>query len=58
LNGSRRWSILQPELDFLNDFSVIYRYPGNTVSKAAAKQAVSACRKVRRAARTALGLPV
>lgn len=51
------WSALQPELDFLNDFSVLYRYPGSSASKATAKRAVDACRKVRRAARESLGLP-
>jgi HEPN domain-containing protein len=52
------WSILQPELDYLNNFSVIYRYPGRSASKAEAKDAVSACRKVRRVIRAAFGLPV
>ena len=51
------WSTLRPELDFLNDFSVLYRYPGSSPSKATAKRAVDACRKVRRAARESFGLP-
>jgi len=40
------------------DFSVLYRYPGSTATKAAAKAAVDACRKVRRVTRNAFGLPV
>ena len=51
------WISLQSELDYLNDFSVIYRYPGSTASKTAAKAAVDACRKVRRTIRAAFGLP-
>jgi hypothetical protein len=52
------WSTLQADLDYLNDFSVLYRYPGSNTSKAVAKKAVAACRKVRRVIRTAFGLPV
>ena len=52
------WIIIQPELDYLNNFSVLYRYPGHTASKLEAKDAVSACRKVRRLIRLAFGLPV
>jgi HEPN domain-containing protein len=53
------WSILQNEIDFLNKYSVTRRYPGGGFAdKAEAKDAVSACRKIRRAARTAFGLPV
>lgn len=52
------WSTLQAELDYLNDFSVTFRYPGRSASQADAKAAVQACRKVRRLIRTAFGLPV
>lgn len=52
------WSTLQTDLDYLNDFSVLYRYPGSNATQAVAKQAVQACRKVRRIIRTAFGLPV
>lgn len=52
------WSNLQADLDYLNDFSVLYRYPGSDATKAAAKKAVDACRNVRRVIRAALGLPV
>ena len=50
--------MLQPELDYLNSFSVIYRYPGHSASKMEANDAVRACRKVRRLIRTAFGLLV
>ncbi len=52
------WRSLQQELDDLNEYAVTHRYPGNSADKAEAKNAVSACRKVRCAARTAFGLPV
>jgi HEPN domain-containing protein len=52
------WAALQSDLDFLNDFSVLYRYPGSSASKATAKKAVDSCRNVRRVIRTAFGLPV
>jgi HEPN domain-containing protein len=52
------WNILQTELDDLNEYSVLHRYPGSSADKAEAKDAVSACRKVRRVIRTAFGLPV
>jgi HEPN domain-containing protein len=52
------WSTLQPEIDNLTRFSVIYRYPGQSATKQGAKQAVKDCRKVRAAARAAFGLPV
>jgi HEPN domain-containing protein len=51
------WFGLQNELDYLNNFSVIYRYPGNSATKAEAKDAVSACRKVREVVRKTFRLP-
>ena len=52
------WGILQPELDTLNKYAIAYRYPGQSATKADAKEAVKDCRRVRRMIRTALGLPV
>jgi HEPN domain-containing protein len=52
------WVTLQPDMDFLNDFSVLFRYPGRSATKADAKNAMSACRKARRIVRTAFGLSV
>jgi len=51
------WLALQPQLDALNKFAVVYRYPGNDATKADAKQAVEDCRAVRRVIRQAFGLP-
>jgi HEPN domain-containing protein len=51
------WLALQLQLDALNKFAVVYRYPGNDATKADAKQAVEDCREVRRTIRQAFGLP-
>lgn len=51
------WLALQPQLDTLNKFAVVYRYPGNNAIKADAKQAIDDCRIVRRTIRHAFGLP-
>ncbi len=50
--------ILQPELDALNKYAIAYRYPGQSATKADAKDAVSDCRTVRQMIRASLGLPV
>ncbi|MGH9843789.1 MAG: HEPN domain-containing protein [Blastocatellia bacterium] len=52
------WNSLDPELDNLNRFSILFRYPGRSAVKSDAKKAVEDCRKVRRVIRTSLGLPV
>lgn len=52
------WLAWQPQLDALNKFAVVYRYPGNDATKADAKQAIADCRAVRRTIRKAFGLPV
>ena len=51
------WLSLDPQLDALNKFAVVYRYPGNDATKADAKQAIDDCREVRRTIRRAFGLP-
>jgi HEPN domain-containing protein len=52
------WLALQLQLDALNKFAVVYRYPGNDATKADAKQAIEDCREVvRRTIRQAFGLP-
>lgn len=51
------WITMRPTLDYLNSFSVLYRYPGYSANKLEAKDAVSACRTVRRIIRVAFGLP-
>ena len=52
------WGILQPELDTLNKYAIAYRYPGQSATKADAKEAVKDCRTVRQTIRTSFGLPV
>ncbi len=52
------WISRRKELKNLNKYSILHRYPGSSADKAEAKEAVSACRKVRRVIRTAFGLPV
>ncbi len=52
------WLPLDPQLDALNKFAVVYRYPGNDATKADAKQAIEDCRSVCRFIRQAFGLPI
>jgi HEPN domain-containing protein len=52
------WVNLQPALDNLNKYAVIYRYPGFSATKIEAKAAIDDCRKVRRVIRAAFGLPI
>ncbi|HLG17955.1 MAG TPA: HEPN domain-containing protein [Blastocatellia bacterium] len=37
------WSVLRPELTLLTDFAVDYRYPGNSATRAQARDAVKCC---------------
>ena len=52
------WRVLATPLASLNPFSVAYRYPGRTATKADAKIAITDCRVVRRIIRLAFNLPV
>ena len=54
----RKWVALQPVIAALNPYAVAYRYPGFNATEPDAKDAIKSCRKVRRAIRTSLGLPV
>jgi len=47
----------QLQLDALNKFAVVYRYPGNDATKTDAKQAVADCRTVRHFIRQMFSLP-
>ena len=51
------WASFAPMLRRLNDYSVRFRYPGHTATKADARQALKACRSVRTEVRLSLGLP-
>jgi HEPN domain-containing protein len=52
------WTILQPYLNALNVYSVDFRYPGKSATKADAKDAINNCKEVRHVIRTAFGLPL
>ena len=52
------WIALSTPLASLNPFSVAYRYPGRTATKADAKLAIADCREVRRIIRFAFNLSV
>lgn len=52
------WGLLSTDLNILSAFAVAYRYPGISATQADARDALSRCRKVRRAARQTFGLPV
>ena len=50
------WELLRPDLRFMLDFAVSYRYPGDSADRETALDARRYCRLFRRAARLALGL--
>lgn len=50
------WIVLQPNLNALNVYAVLYRYPGVSATKPEAKDAVKNCREVRRFIRRSLQL--
>ena len=52
------WASLAPPLTNLNLYSVGYRYPGKSATKAESQFALTACRKVRRVIRLAFNLSV
>ena len=51
------WVSIQEQMDFLNNFSGLYRYPGASATKEEAKRAAKDCRTVRKCIRAAFGLP-
>ena len=52
------WAALQPVLVVLNPYAIAYRYPGFDATKSDATDSIKSCRRVRRAIRISLGLPV
>ncbi len=58
LQAEPQWAALQQQANALNAFAVDIRYPGRSATKVRAKQAIADCREVRRAVRTAFGLPI
>jgi HEPN domain-containing protein len=53
-----QWEILRDALESLTAFAVEYRYPGESANEREAREAVAACREVRRVVRGALSLDV
>lgn len=50
------WEVFREDLAFLSDFSVSYRYPGESADQEAALEARDRCRKFRQPVRQTLGL--
>jgi HEPN domain-containing protein len=46
------WEILREDIAYLSDFSVSFRYPGESAGKETAKEARKRCRQFRETART------
>ncbi len=52
------WLVLATDLNVLNSFAVVFRYPGATATKIDAQDAVRRCRSIRHLIRGSFGLPV
>ncbi len=52
------WEALRPGATLLSRLAVEVRYPGRSVGKPEAKEAIAICRELRRIIRGSLGLPV
>ncbi|MBN8724995.1 MAG: HEPN domain-containing protein [Acidobacteria bacterium] len=52
------WNVLSMDLNILNAYSVAYRYPGISATKADAQDAIKRCRIVRKVIRLTFGLSV
>lgn len=50
------WETTRENLAYLSDFSVAYRYPGESADHATALEAVERCSRFRKVARHSLGL--
>ncbi len=51
-----RWELYRPDLVFLTDFAVSFRYPGESADRAASKKALASCGRFRSAVRESLRL--
>lgn len=51
------WELLREDLAYLSGFAVAFRYPGESCDRRSAGDARRRCMVLRRAARSALGLP-
>lgn len=52
------WVVLKPQLTYLTEYAVRYRYPGDSADRTEALKAARMCREVRREVRKSLGLPI
>lgn len=52
------WAALRPDLTVLTDFAVDYRYPGNSATRANARDAFNRCKRIRLVIRKAFGLTI
>ena len=52
------WDSMRPALQRLTLYSVLFRYPGKTATRADAREAVMLCQRVRETIRLSLGLPL
>jgi hypothetical protein len=52
------WSVMAIDLNILNSFAVVFRYPGASATKIDARDALKRCRRLRRRIRTSFGLPI
>jgi HEPN domain-containing protein len=50
------WEAYRQDMAYLSDFSVAYRYPGESATRDDALEALQRCRRFREGARAALGL--
>jgi hypothetical protein len=58
LASERLWAIHDKSAEVLNKFAVRFRYPGDSTTKAQAKDALSRRMDIRRYVRQSLGLKV
>lgn len=56
LNTKPEWEVFREDLAFLSDFSVSYRYPGESADQETALEARDRCRKFRQVVRQELRL--
>lgn len=50
------WEAFRPQCDTLTSYAVVFRYPGESATRAMAKAALADCRSFRRELRLSLGL--
>jgi HEPN domain-containing protein len=56
LPSYQTWTVLAPDLLILNNFAVVYRYPGDSADLQTARDALERCKRIRGVVRKSLGL--